>query len=477
MAPTESSPDLGDFATLAPEIRLLIWEYLFPRGIYASSVVRTEATDLSMLRTSQRLYNEISHYLYSNLIQKVEVSPRFSRNEWMVIKIKSKKLRAKWIWKDEVDVRHRGFENFPYHKVDLIINIYAPDPKDPGQLILLWQKINALAKIIGHQSSLKSLNIKLRKSRASDWLKSEHLNHSIDHPDGSYPDHVIVLMPLCRLLNLSISRITLHSQSLCDAVVKCDRNLIKNDSQLICHFIPGSKQEYIDDTRHSDNIERRLMDTMFLLDAKLDYLPGKTANMLRLERFSKWFKDGETGYPGDSEYDENFKFALREYPEIVYKYDSELSDLFQRHKLLINLYLDQRKNPKVLHYYTWNQMTWYKAYPNGIEPFHHYYGRTTPPTFIYYGHLTYRRYLKETKLFSDFDDSILEWSSWRRREIWSKIPSSEISSLKISSARSFRLYLLSYTAYLDIIGHSYTIKYEYDSDCKDGYESDRSWDL
>lgn len=78
------NPTLGIFATLPPEIRRLIWEDFHPRGHDTSSSSRVRnKTDLSILRTSRKIYEEVSTVIFSNDWLEFEISPLHGRDSWV----------------------------------------------------------------------------------------------------------------------------------------------------------------------------------------------------------------------------------------------------------------------------------------------------------------------------------------------------------------------------------------------------------
>lgn len=116
---------------------------------------------LSILCTSQRLYGEISHHLYKNLTVDIDISPLYVRHAWVDVTIK--KLGSKWKFVDKKEARKCRFHHFPYHKVDMNVNLYAPNPRDPAQLVLLWYKINYLIRFLRLAQSSKNMRIYLQK--------------------------------------------------------------------------------------------------------------------------------------------------------------------------------------------------------------------------------------------------------------------------------------------------------------------------
>jgi hypothetical protein len=183
--------------------------------------------------------------------------------------------------KSETDLRHRGFQGFPFHKSDLVIVIYAPNLDDPDQLVLLWQKIDVLIQVIGESTSFfKSLTIRLLKSPPTDWLRNgdRQANESIKYPDNFYPDHNVVIIPFCRLQ--SVQELLVVDGSEQDNAM--DRTIIdyamtfisKNGSMSSGKPKAIIEGEYAAIDRYFANIDCWVTDMAFFLDTELDTLPG-----------------------------------------------------------------------------------------------------------------------------------------------------------------------------------------------------------
>lgn len=122
-----SASPFGRFTVLPSEIRLLIWEELVKGG------------SLAILRTSQAIYHDIADRLYNTFDIHLTT---FLEDPW--IEIRCKRLRASWVIGRQDFLKFSDLARVPYDKVKLVVHIYAPDPDDCGQFILLWEKISRL---------------------------------------------------------------------------------------------------------------------------------------------------------------------------------------------------------------------------------------------------------------------------------------------------------------------------------------------
>ncbi|KAL3261764.1 hypothetical protein ABHI18_003438 [Aspergillus niger] len=186
----ERSP-LGQLGKLPYEIRLEIYEKLFT----------IKNSPLKILRCSRAIYGEITDRLYDTL--NIHLSPVFNE-PW--IEIHCKRLRLRWTIPNHSWTAKGRFSRAPYYKMNLVVHIYAPDPRDPGQIALLWQKVQHLVYIL-ERATIASIVIRLRKHKSRDWQEEGHVVESIPYPNNSRPDHHIVFLPFCRLSNVRAFRV------------------------------------------------------------------------------------------------------------------------------------------------------------------------------------------------------------------------------------------------------------------------------
>ncbi|KAB8245298.1 hypothetical protein BDV35DRAFT_405905 [Aspergillus flavus] len=146
---------LGNFAILPPELRLCIWDWLFPRHIIGPlkgpPIFKRRRTRLAILRTSKELYAEISHHLYSRISVSIRLNPQ--KRQWLSFRIPESRLS--WRIEEKEDAIQRGYDTFPFHKVPIYIGIHPPNPASPGDLFRLWQNVRSLINILVHAPSIK----------------------------------------------------------------------------------------------------------------------------------------------------------------------------------------------------------------------------------------------------------------------------------------------------------------------------------
>ncbi|GKZ27478.1 hypothetical protein AbraIFM66951_001296 [Aspergillus brasiliensis] len=305
----EGTP-LGQLGKLPYEIRLEIYETLF--------ALRNSSLDI--LRCSRAIYGEITDRLYDTV--DIHLTPLFN-DPW--IEIHCKRLRCRRTIPNHSYHVQRRFSRAPYYKMNLVVHIYAPDPRDPGQIALLWQKTQYLMDIL-EDATVASLVIRLRKHESWDWQEGGHVVESIPYPNNSRPDHHIVFLPFCRLSNVgafSVLPDTRRMDRVTDwGLTNYGRDFILNNGYRNYNDGPLSQdRQYRDIVREFDNIDALIRDTDFFLETRLDSLPGHTAAMLRLDRAAHW--------PLGARFDFSSRLRrnlldIRQYPGLVALHDPGL---------------------------------------------------------------------------------------------------------------------------------------------------------
>lgn len=205
----ERSASLGSFTKLPSEIRVLIWEELLSFRISKlyPKERRRESRRLSILRSSRYLYQEIVGLVYKRFRHYVTILPHNLQQGWMVVQCQSKWSSVTWSLESKADAQ-RYFLNFPLDKCCLRVHIHAPHPRDEGQNLLLWQKVNALVDVLSNVSlplphrPMISLYLRgkfwWKRNKCIPPHKSRSRQSLLYHT--SQPDHDIVTVPFYRLL-------------------------------------------------------------------------------------------------------------------------------------------------------------------------------------------------------------------------------------------------------------------------------------
>lgn len=304
--PFDSS--FGTLSRLPPEIRLQIWDHFslhpFQREATDQTPARPTQPRLAFLQTSQRIHDEASTHLYKNATLRFQISPQHQHRSWLTVR-SSASNGASWQLEDLNDAISRGFMELPYEKLKgVYVEIDAPCRRDPGQIFCLWQKCLELAGMLEQShNSLPDLEVYLNDSALAAWCDDGEPQKSlvVDRPTFRDPtlidwwcevtdidseDYVIVLKAFQKLCSAQTARIYLpyHSAS--------GSEFVSNIETLISRKESSGTRSYPVDARAEKCIQDDLDDMHMDLDLALDILPGATAAMLRLERFSSWYVDG-----------------------------------------------------------------------------------------------------------------------------------------------------------------------------------------
>ena len=184
------------------------------------------------------------------------------------------------------------------------VKIQAPDPLDPGQLIMYWRGINLIIELFKLRCP-KTLNIVFE----GQWDKGGKMTTSIPElaENGRVGDLGLLMKPLGCLFSEHRGgpQITLKRSSAPQGITwrskwKTSAENIKNtEAPLLIEDYPARSQhnsshcEYVLDGIHTQG----RVDAM--LDYYLDELPGKTAWSIRLCRWIRWSGEYERKATGN----------------------------------------------------------------------------------------------------------------------------------------------------------------------------------
>lgn len=326
------SPSLGLFGKLPSETRLIIWEHL----------IRHPFNLRNLLQTSRGIYEDLTERMYDKW--DVYIHPAYG-GHWMAPMdntIHCRRLKIKWRWCTvycEDPIRR---QNFPFHKAQLFVHILPPDPREPGEIVSLWKKLNMMVRTLNAQADHpKDIVIYLDRRRGRDWLVDGKAVESIPYPGGRRPDHDIVFLPFCQLRNVGRIRVQTKTRKLDEAA---DWTLVKYGCDFLVHgggeehndLESSSNPETRELARRFGNLQALVMDTEFFLDTQLDTLPGRVAAMLRRDRFAGWF--GFHHFPQDSPYQRKCLDIIRKCPQAVKTHDPRLERMLRRYRAFRLLY-------------------------------------------------------------------------------------------------------------------------------------------
>ncbi|KAI4278616.1 MAG: hypothetical protein L6R38_005210 [Xanthoria sp. 2 TBL-2021] len=330
-------PSLGTFTALSREIRDQIWECL--------SVQRR----FTIFQTSRQIYTEATQAFYNVQILQFHISPEYQYKSWLTLESNfvtdgSPRLL---ILQDLNHTLQQGFDKLPFEKLKKIqINIGAPDAADPGQAICLHKKCVDLAALLEHaKHGLPDIEINLVDTSSAKWSSDDKPQRSVSidptrhfpyyefdgkgpcrtslfwtrfHPENkpsrsleldpwksetrnNYEDNEIVLYAFCHLRNARSAKVSGPEQP---ADYCFNRNVARNlEEEEPFGTYPEPGDVWGDQCIQEDR------DKLFMhLDLDLDLLPGPTADMMRLDRFSSWYS---STFGGESKYEKEYERIIK----------------------------------------------------------------------------------------------------------------------------------------------------------------------
>lgn len=230
---------LGALFQLPPEIRLQIWDHLplFPSLCKLPDPHESLTSGhliFAILQTSRWLRDEICNFFYKDVVLRFHVVPEYQYQSWITVE---KDPNITWQLQDLDDGLSRGFGQMPLEKLKgTVIEINAPSPEDPGQVICLWQKCLDLAQLLEtHNERFPRLEIILTDSASAQWfrkgrpqrniaidqgrrrpLQDNHFDYLYERPKIVSNDIQLVLRAFYRLRSAQDIRVSVPNDMVCD---------------------------------------------------------------------------------------------------------------------------------------------------------------------------------------------------------------------------------------------------------------------
>lgn len=401
---------LGTFAKLPYELRLIIWGYIFCLELHGP----LKKENLSILRTSQALHNEITNFNYNTV--DIYITPEFHKGTSVFLR-RSREPRSLVSYQDY------KFKTVPFDKVNVAIHLDAPDPADPGQLLLMYTKGKMLVSSmnsIAYPCPFRHISIQYHQYHGIDWHCDSTPNESVKYQGRRWLDREIAFIPFLKLKNVKGLTVLPSNRRMERAV---HRGFINYGSDFIIRNgeLEGNASIYKDEPAYAtsspmfNDINHMIADIEFFFDTKLDHLPGCTSDMLRLCRWAEWFKDGTDIYSpyGNcflySPYSNWFLYVLRFYPECARKHDYGLSKFLNRFAIMVMTSTSiMGRGPKP--YGNWDHQIFYKT-----KRFTHGYPPLSQPDLVEKGLLVsiWDRYIPPERLLPSFSRLYVAAMGWR----------------------------------------------------------------
>ncbi|GAD97870.1 hypothetical protein CPC735_057070 [Paecilomyces variotii No. 5] len=409
------NPSLGLFSRLPYEIREPIWKEFFPTSRHQHPLMtQRQKTDLSILRASRALYDEISRLLYENTSLTFSLAPTHQNSgSWAVVALKQSKKHSYgeynsaqpiWCLESLQDAKSRGFDNLPFHKIQTVtVKLYAPNPEKKVETFFQWRKIADLVPLFKKARHIRSLTVWFQKGIDGDWFSQWTYLHKspfflIKRRRGG-PD--VFFLPFYTLRNVGEMSIEAHSTELKNAInwqtskVSMDAAQDKGGKSVPSFKIFGY------------DVDRAVADDYLVMHLYLwRYLEGPEANLARRDFLSTWYEQGSSG---KSEFESQILRITAEYPEVVKAYDPQMDVLDDMHTTMVCLYLHMkslRGNLEDPEY--WDQGMWSSTFPQGIPAMNSdEYWEEIESKLVDVD--LYRKYMDKNTFLSTIDNLIGQW--------------------------------------------------------------------
>ncbi|KAL8760300.1 MAG: hypothetical protein Q9199_000082 [Rusavskia elegans] len=299
----EHNPSLGTFTLLPRELRDQIWECLSVQRRFAN------------FQTSRQIYTEATQAFYNVQILQFHISPEYQYKSWLTLETN---FDAKWpprllVLQSLSRALQQGFDKLPFEKLKKIqINVGAPDTADPGQIICLHKKCVDLAVLLEHaKHGLPDIEINLLDSASAnaDWwdyrpktsmLYQLDLDLNNSETRNDIQDDQIVLYAFFHLRNARSAKISGPEQP--------QDYFYENVAQSLEEKEPFGTYPDTGDFWGDENLQEDRDQLFMHLDLDLDLLPGPTANMMRLDRFSSWYTNA---FGSESRYEKEYERIIK----------------------------------------------------------------------------------------------------------------------------------------------------------------------
>ncbi|MCJ1294413.1 hypothetical protein MMC34_005971 [Xylographa carneopallida] len=279
---------LGTLEKLPEEVRRLIWQhFVFPRTPASfktassspaclllppkGSFSKSSERRLAVLGVSKQVHGEVTEELerYCNRHLVLETHPEKER---IVVS----------------NPRHLTFSDFentdlsPFEELE--ISIYAPDTKDPGQLLHLRDLVELLIFGLRCSQTLPRVVIVLQETKMAHWHTGDGFNKSV--PRSNF----LFASPSENRFN-DIEHV-LHPFWIAGTAPNAEVRLPAVGPVLKEAFLEPRSTEVMLRKRNHESWERIVLNenitTTIFLHCELDQLEGPTASMLRLRRYYDW---------------------------------------------------------------------------------------------------------------------------------------------------------------------------------------------
>ena len=261
---------------------------------FPGNQITSHETRKSSLQAA-KIYAEVAAEVpsgYNDNTIAISVRPEYRNKSW----IKAKNTEGvQWDLEDLSDAISRGFCDLPWHNLNVQIWIWAPHRKDSAQVICLYKKVRALVEILRGAKSFLSLWVVFGNTKNTSWFDNAQPQCSIENMADLLPwgvdipgakwDYEFIFPLFLQIRNVKIAR--MYSMELFEGKRE---NLTMGEifikAQRIMRKTTPYESRAAADLYYGKRIEEHLDFLFMMVECILHFLPSKTADMLRLDRFS-----------------------------------------------------------------------------------------------------------------------------------------------------------------------------------------------
>ncbi len=307
----------------------------------------------------------------------ISVRPEYQYKSW----IKAKNTKGvQWDLEDLPDAISRGFCDLPWLNLNVHIWIWAPHKKDSGEIICLYKKVRVLVEILKGPKEFLSLWVVFAHTGNTSWFDDSKPQRSIKNNadslswevaiPGAKWDYQFIFPLFLQIRNVKMARMysterfegKRENLMMVKAFMEAERFKMKTTPY-------RSRAER--GRHHGKRIEQHLDLLFIMVELILDLLRSKTANMLRLDRFSSWYTDK---LHGNSPYENELKRLLTNTVE-EHRAVNERYRIMRAHNPLSLAYRTafphtcrSIERPEDIDARGWNRDAWHRVYRRGIPP-------------------------------------------------------------------------------------------------------------
>lgn len=219
----------------------------------------------------------------------------------------TKEESPKWVFSSAEDALSRGFQYLPLHMIPCVVHIEAPDPEDPGQLVCLSLRLQQLADLLHRINNRPLSKLIICLGDVDQWLDEGDRKRGFIltelYPEQNHLTYIrsdvdAVIFPFYTLENVRTVLLDKDTAKLiCSSdILQKAQTVVYDNSTMIIFDLLREVPAYI-------GLPNEIF--KFYLHKRLDTLPGRTANMLRLDRFVHWY---------EHKHEENILRLMKKYP-------------------------------------------------------------------------------------------------------------------------------------------------------------------